>query len=337
MKKVQSLFFIVSLFIIVSNIPIQLSAQDPMFSQFYSNPLYLNPALAGTNECARIMFNYRNQWPSLDNNFTTYSASADRYFRGLSGGLGLIVNADIIDNNIMTTTRISLIYSVHIRLSRDVDLNAGFEGGFHQQKINTGYLIFPDMIDQVTGEIIPGNQEGNAPDNNQILIPDFAAGLMLGIKEKYFIGFASHHLIEPSLGFYNSGSDDFLYRKYTFHGGARFDLGGGSYNRQDNNFVLSPNILYQYQQLAQQINVGLYLEKNPLVIGAWYRYNIENTDGAIFMVGITQKWFKFGYSYDVTLSNLKGTTGGAHEISLALLVNCNKKRNKPGAIKCPEF
>ncbi len=40
-------------------------AQDPEFSQFYANPLYLNPALAGANICPRAILNYRNQWPGL--------------------------------------------------------------------------------------------------------------------------------------------------------------------------------------------------------------------------------------------------------------------------------
>jgi type IX secretion system PorP/SprF family membrane protein len=311
--------------------------QDPIFSQFYSNPLYLNPALAGTDDCARLMFNYRNQWPSLDNNFTTYSASADRYFKALSGGLGLLVTSDNIGKGMLNTTRISAIYSVHLRLSREMELNAGFEGTVHQQKLNYDQLIFRDMIDPSTGTINPGNSTEKPVDNTQLTIPDFSAGLMLGISKKYYLGIAAHHLTQPALKFYNSSNDNFLYRKFTVHGGARIDLGGASYNRQDNNFVLSPNVLYQFQQRAQQINFGIYIEKKPLVAGVWYRYNVDNSDGAIFLVGITQNWFRFGYSYDVTLSRLKGTTGGAHEVSLTLMVNCNKKRNKPGAIKCPEF
>ena len=37
-------------------------AQDPSFTQFYANPLYLNPAFAGTARCPRLNLNYRNQW-----------------------------------------------------------------------------------------------------------------------------------------------------------------------------------------------------------------------------------------------------------------------------------
>ena len=44
------------------------SAQDPAFSQFYANPLYLNPAFAGTNICPRVNLNYRDQWPGYRKN-----------------------------------------------------------------------------------------------------------------------------------------------------------------------------------------------------------------------------------------------------------------------------
>ncbi|MEY4602756.1 MAG: hypothetical protein RIT43_48, partial [Bacteroidota bacterium] len=41
------------------------SAQDPTFTQFYANPLYLNPAFAGSHGCPRFALNYRNEWPQL--------------------------------------------------------------------------------------------------------------------------------------------------------------------------------------------------------------------------------------------------------------------------------
>ncbi|OUT70526.1 MAG: hypothetical protein CBB76_05960, partial [Crocinitomicaceae bacterium TMED16] len=34
-------------------------SQDPTFTQFFSNPIYLNPALAGSSGCPRFAMNYR--------------------------------------------------------------------------------------------------------------------------------------------------------------------------------------------------------------------------------------------------------------------------------------
>ena len=59
------------------------SGQDVAFSQFYANPVYLNPALAGIRICPRVTLNYRNQYPSLGDNYVTYNASFDMYSRTL--------------------------------------------------------------------------------------------------------------------------------------------------------------------------------------------------------------------------------------------------------------
>ena len=53
-------------------------AQDPHFSQFSSSPLTLNPAFTGKFfGTYRVAGNYRNQWPSINNAFTTATASID--------------------------------------------------------------------------------------------------------------------------------------------------------------------------------------------------------------------------------------------------------------------
>jgi hypothetical protein len=58
-----------------------LRGQDANFSQFYANPLYLNPAFAGAFQCPRINLNHRNQYPNYSV-FQTYSGSYDQYVEG---------------------------------------------------------------------------------------------------------------------------------------------------------------------------------------------------------------------------------------------------------------
>ena len=68
-------------------LPGVLLAQDPGYSQFFANPLHLNPALAGTSELSRTVINYRNQWPAKGNSFTTYSLSYDQLLKKYKAGL----------------------------------------------------------------------------------------------------------------------------------------------------------------------------------------------------------------------------------------------------------
>ena len=74
------------LFVLLSmTCSIGLFAQDPIFTQFYSNPVYLNPAFSGTHHCPRIVSNYRNQWPNFSGDFITTSITYDQYVDALKG------------------------------------------------------------------------------------------------------------------------------------------------------------------------------------------------------------------------------------------------------------
>src|SRR5690348_885951 len=78
-------------------------AQDPEFTQFYANPLYLNPAFAGSARCGRLALNFRDQWPSLTGQFVTYSASYDQHVDAIGGGLGILAMSDKAGQGTITT------------------------------------------------------------------------------------------------------------------------------------------------------------------------------------------------------------------------------------------
>jgi type IX secretion system PorP/SprF family membrane protein len=122
-----------------------------------------------------------------------------------------------------------------------------------------------------------------------------------------------------------------LERKYTVHAGAQIPIKKDI--RGETDASISPNILYQRHFDFEQINIGLYAQKGPLILGAWYRWN----DAAIILVGVDTDRFKVGYSYDLTTSRLTTQTAGSHEISFALNFNCAPVKKKFRAIKCPSF
>ena len=64
-------------------------AQDPTFSQFYFNQLYVNPAFTGINSGLRAGINYRDLWPRIPSKFPTYSLAIDAQDLSLSSGIGL--------------------------------------------------------------------------------------------------------------------------------------------------------------------------------------------------------------------------------------------------------
>ncbi|MGL5888300.1 MAG: PorP/SprF family type IX secretion system membrane protein [Bacteroidia bacterium] len=299
----------------------EVRAQDPQFTQFYANPLYLNPAFAGTARCPRICINYRNQWPAISGTFVTYSASYDQHIDGIAGGIGLLVTNDRAGKGTLNTTNVSGIYSYQLNLTREFSMKFGIQATYAQKSVDWSKLTFGDMIDPRTGFVYSTNEVPNQTTRSNV---DISAG-MLGYSRRYFFGFSVHHVTEPDEGFLGTSK---LPMKYTGHAGALIPL-GGRYSESS----ISPNILYQRQQDFQQLNLGVYFTKGALVGGLWYR----NQDSFIILLGFQQDLFKFGYSYDVTVSRLTNATAGSHEISFQMQFECKPKKRKFRTVSCPSF
>lgn len=296
-------------------------AQDPEFTQFYANPLYLNPALAGSNICPRVAINYRNQWPNISGTYVTTSASIDRYVFGIKSGIGLMVMQDNAGRGTLKTTNISAVYSKQIQINRNFSVNAGLQATYGQKSIDWSKLTFGDMIDERRGFVYNSEE---TPGRTQRSFVDFSAGAVM-FSKYVFVGFAAHHLTQPNEGLIG---DSKLPVKFTGHAGATIPVGGKS-----SETTVSPNILYQQQQDFRQLNLGIYVTKGSLVGGLWYR----NQDSFILLVGFTHGVFKAGYSYDVTVSKLTNATAGSHEISLGMNFGCKKPRPKYRPSTCPSF
>ncbi len=306
-------------------------AQDPAFSQFYANPLYLNPAFAGASPggCPRATLNYRDQWPGIGRTYVTFSAAYDQHINALGGGLGIIVAKDRSGAGNLNTTHASLLYSYHLEVSRKFSVKAGFEASYRMINLDWEGLTFGDMIDPKYGFIYPTNEDiVNNP--TAVNFPDFSAGF-IGYSENLFFGLAAHHLTQPNQGFI---SESQLPTKLTAHIGGNIPV-----SRYKNSVTtISPNFLYQKQQDFQQFNYGMYVNRGPIVGGLWARHSVKNVDSFILMVGLIQDAFKFGYSYDITLSNLKNSnTLGAHELSFTLFMPCRSRSKSFNTISCPSF
>jgi len=298
----------------------EIKAQDPEFTQFYANPLYLNPALAGSNICPRIAINYRNQWPGISGTYVTTSASFDRFVYGIKSGVGLLVTNDRAGRGTLQTTNISGIYSYQWRPTRELSINVGFQATYGQKTLDWSKLTFGDQIDDRRGFVHYTNETQGASQKSFV---DLSAGAV-AFSKRYFVGFAAHHLNQPDESLLTTGAK--LPRKYTAHAGAMLKANGGE-------VTISPNVLFQSQQDFKQLLLGVYVTKGALTGGLWYR----DRDSFILLAGVQHGVFKFGYSYDVTISKLTNATAGAHELSLGLNFYCKKPRPKYRPGSCPSF
>ena len=328
MKK---LLIILSLIIIGSGFSY---GQDPHFTQFYAAPIYLNPAFAGSAKCPRLVMNYRNQWPALPQAFVTYAASYDQHVDALGGGIGVLVLSDKAGEGVMSTNSVSGMYSYLLNVTREFSIKAGLQATYTQKKLDWDKLTFGDMIDPRYGFVYQTQE--TRPNETRSYV-DLSAGIM-GYTSVFYGGVAVHHLTEPDEAFIVDGASP-LPRKITGHFGAVIPLGNSRYSESS----LSPNVIYMQQASSKYLNIGMYVAKTPLVGGLWYRANLATdektvaSESIIALVGLQQGIFKFGYSYDLTLSELGNSPGGSHELSFGLQFECKPRKKRFRTISCPTF
>ncbi len=328
MRKLLILFFF------LLNSVMFVRAQDPEFTQFYANPLYLNPAFAGTAKGIRFAMNYRNQWPSLPQSFVTYAASYDQHFDEISGGIGVQLLYDKAGDGDLSTTMGNFMYSYFLPVTDKFAFKAGLQMTMIQQSIDFSKLIFYDQIDRRGGIIKP--TEEDLPTYGVYKIDpfmDFSAGI-IGFTNKFYAGFCVNHIAEPQMSFFDN-TDSRLPRKYTAHVGLMLPLDNA---RNPKNFF-SPNLLFQKQENFAQLNVGAYYIKDFFVAGIWYRQTSQNSDAVMGLIGIKKAPLKFGYSYDVTVSDVHYGGKGSHEVSLIIEIPTYRKTPpvKWRKLICPSF
>ena len=325
-------FSILFVFMLFANVML---AQDPQFSQFYSNPLYTNPAFCGSSGNYRFVLNARDQYTALQNNYKTYSASFDANIPQLGGGLGALVTSDVSGDGKLTTNTISGLYSYQIQVNKNFTMRAGIQGSYVQKSYDFSKYHFGDEIDDRYG-FTKKTAENVA--NQQIGFPNFAVGI-LAYTNIFYGGFAIHNITEPNQSFYfpsSTNSQYLLPRRYTAHAGMNIYI--TNQRDEQERLMISPNIIYMSQRDFNQINLGFYVKKQALTTGFWFRQTSQNTDALIVLLGVKFPKFRAGYSYDITVSGARTATQGSHELSVAVEIAPKKHEKrvfKP--LVCPVF
>lgn len=309
-------------------------AQDPLFTQFYAAPLYLNPAFAGSTGEGRIIANYRNQWPGIDANFVTYAASYDQYFARIRSSFGAIIKRDEQGGGStapLISTDASLIYAYMIPLNDKFVVQAGLSAGYGFRDLNFNRFIFGDQLSD-DGPTGGGTTEAFLNERRGYF--DSGTGLVL-YSNQLWVGVSLAHLNSPNLSF--TGETDFLPRRFSAHAGYKIPfkkLPPGWKRERDES--ITPAIMYLSQGAWDQLSIGSYINFEPLVFGVWYRgiplkateFRGVNQDALAFELGFQLDNLSIGYSYDYTVSRLSNVnTLGAHEISI--IYNIRQKERGP--------
>ena len=311
-------YFKIIALILVLNFAVQQAKSqiDPHFSQYYANPLWLNPALTGvTDGDYRVNINAKQQWSNLNNGYLTAGASFDMAPKKNLAFGGMIINqraGDIGYNQL--NALVSGSYRIRFGREGDQIINFGLQAGIINKSFDPSKVTLGSQYNPIIG-YDPGMGFNENISSSNYLAPDVNAGIMYfdgsGNKNvNVFAGASVSHLTQPKDKFV--GGNARLPMRFTGHGGARIKL---SYLLD-----ITPNFIYLKQGDAQEIAAGAYaqLMLNPesdILFGSNYRVD----DSAIAFVGLHLKSMVFGVSYDFNTSQLNRATGsrGGLELSIA--------------------
>lgn len=329
-----------------------INAQDRHFSQFYSAPIYLNPALTGAYEGKfRLGLNYRDQWRgTLDNPFITNSGFVDiRMKLPLSAsnqdyaGIGVLFFADKVSAVDFNTNNLSIVGAIHKSLDNNNSqyLSLGAQLGLSSRNVSYEKLTFADQFNGI--DLYSLNTNEVFPENN-FSFADISAGLQYSVRLKknftVYAGGAIHHILEPLVSFYKieDGGDSRLPRKYTLYGGTEVPVG--------NSMSVIPRIIILKQGAHMEVTTGSNMRlllndysSMALHFGAWLR-NTKDIDSAIhpdalvLLAGFEFNRILLGFSYDLNLGSLSRFNSGrqAFEFSLGYL-----GEHEEDGIVCPKF
>ncbi len=309
-------------------------SQDPTFSQFYANPLYLAPSFAGATEEYRLGMNYRNQWPAVPGVFHTYSISFDKAMPNFNSGIGVLATYDVAGSGDLSTTNIGLLYSYDFNINDDWHVRPGINFKFYYLGLDIYKLVFNSQLtgSGTTPSVYP-------PPFDNVADVDFSTSALV-YNDRIWAGFTFDHLLVPKTSFY--GDDANVPIKFNLFGGVQ--IMRKTRLRVKLQEVLSVAVNFQKQAKFYQTDIGVYYLKDPLIFGLWYRgipfVTSQAGDALIGLVGIKTGQFHLGYSYDFTISNLISSTAGAHEVSLIYefsTLTLGSTKRKMRAIPCPEF
>lgn len=333
--------------------------QDPNFSQFYNNPLYYNPALSGINSGLNINTQYRVLWPRINSDFRTFNFTIDVEEINVSGGLGIIASSWNEGNGFIKSTKFGGTYSYRfIVIPRQFIIQTGFEASYIEKGVDYSKLVFSDQLDPVYGNVNPssfqtsGFEKVKYPDFSTGVVGRFNAGKRSNGKPATTstIGVAFHHVTTPNESF--NGMVSNLPMKTVIHANSIIPVKF----RNNSELKLAPAVIYEKQGPTETFTGGINVVKDPIFIGLWTRnknfFLTQNRfDALIAMVGINTMYnddvkIRFGYSYDITVSKLRTSSAGSHEVTISIefgefkLSGSRKgsvKQIAKGNIKCYKF
>lgn len=302
-------------------ITLQATAQtDPHFTQNYTYPMYINPAMAGQSDGEyRVSTIYRSQWGTVGNPYRTAGVSFDKRIQhNLAFGLNLMNQSAGDAGFNYFNTYASLAYNgVKFGVEGEHRLVFAMQAGIISRSVDPTKFKWGEQWNPVTGynaanptsESFAATAATTLDLGTGVLYYDASAGKPYNI----FGGLSFFHINKPTDPIISTTSKELntIPMRYTVHGGVSMNIMEGA--------RIVPHVLYNQQGNARETMLGVYVQKQvneetDIMVGGYYRYK----DAIAPFVGVDYKNFVIGLSYDANTSKLGSTAKNINSFELSL-------------------
>jgi len=284
--------------------------QDPQFTQWMFDRQSFNPAAAGMKRMHCIQGFHRNQWDGFDRapktylfNYNGYITAQDKLF-----GLGATFFTEVLGQEQNNVVRLSGAYHHQID---DNTLSIGIQPGIYSKRLGNDWVFIDPDDAAIPDQAIA--QTGF----------DLSLGIMFYNSDRWYAGASATHLTGANLDDLNIQ----LARHFYFMGGYNHDL--------NSDLTLRTNAL-----VKSDFNAPVALDINANVLWSqtlWGGLAFRPGDAIAPMVGFQRdlgcktqgrktfcQSFMIGYSYDITLSEIRDYSAGSHELFVTWCFNFSK-------------
>ncbi len=331
--------------------------QMAQYSQYIWNSYLVNPAIGGAENFIEWKAGYRNQWVGIEGapvtmyltmhgqigkklmnredndviNRTLHAKPPSKFATALGfkkrkfptaptsfkvkphHGVGGQVISDQIGP--FTTFGVYGSYSYHIPITREVYISLGTFIGLKQYKVDPAKITLKDENDKV----LSNNLQGLAPDG---MIGAMAYG------NKFYLGASIGQMFNNRFNFKDevhfSITQGALKRHFFVVGGYRIKI-------SENVALVPSSMLRIYPNTPVALDVTAKLNYLDMF---WIGASMRANDAMILLAGFSYKnRLHFGYSYDLTTSELTKFSSGSHEVIVGYrLINKPTKGCKPSYV-----
>jgi type IX secretion system PorP/SprF family membrane protein len=250
----------------------------PVFSDYISNGLLINPAYAGSREVLSLSLLFRDEWVGFENSplYETFSAHAP--LKNAHIGLGFVFMNEKSGSTVNTHAYFNYAYRMNMGKGK---LALGLKAGFNYTNNDWNNLYLNNPIDPTFSD-----------KTKKYILPNFGIGAYYS-TDRVFAGLSIPYILsyrESSAGSGYKIYHDMKNYNYLLTAGYLFDI--------SRNFKLKPSFLLKYNAIMKQqfdLNLNFILLNDKLWIGTACRFDEALSSSLELQIN---PQLRFGYSFD---------------------------------------